>query len=69
MGKYMDVVHELFVDNFYTSTPLTKALLARKANVVWNSSSKLAMEEVIRRRNSQMVVLKAFFPIFISFKF
>ena len=30
MEHYMDVGDELFVDNFYTSVPLAKALLKRK---------------------------------------
>jgi len=70
MEKYMDVGHELFVDNFYTSIPLAKALLARKTLLCGTLrrgrkhvphsvvSAKLAKGEVIRRQNSQMVVLK-----------
>jgi len=70
MEKYMDVGHELFVDNFYTSVPLAKALLARKTLLCGTLcrgrkyiphsvvSGKLAKGEVIRRHNSKMVVLK-----------
>ena len=70
MEHYMDVGHELFVDNFYTSVPLAKALLKRKTLLCGTLrrsrkhipdsvvSAKLKKGEVIRRRNGQIVVLK-----------
>ena len=66
----MDVGHELFLDNFYTSVPLAKALLKRKTMLCGTlhrnrkhipdsvESAKLKKGEIVRRRNGQIVVLK-----------
>ena len=70
MERYMYVGHELFVDNFYTSVPLAKALLKRTTLLCGTLrrsrkhipdsvvSAKLKKGEVIRRRHGQIVVLK-----------
>ena len=70
MERYMDLGHELFVDSFYTSVPLAKALLKQKTLLCGTLqrsrkhipdsvvSAKLKKGEVIRRRHGQIVVLK-----------
>jgi len=70
MEGRLDVGHELYVDNFYTSVPLAKKLLERQTLVCGTLrrnrkflpqavvSSKLKKGEVERRRCGQLVVTK-----------
>ena len=70
MEKRLDLGHELYIDNFYTSVPLAKELLRRKTLVCGTLrrnrkflpqavvGAKLKKGEITRRRHERIVVTK-----------